>query len=165
MVPPPREGNTVSNEYEPGPARPPEEVRESVKLPAIFLLINGALVVLMSVWGVVSSTIGRTAREQEISEALNRPDVPPAMRKFFEYSAHAGPVPGVISLILGGLIIFGAVKMLKVQSRTWAMVAAILSLIPCLLPCCCLGVPFGIWALVVLNKPEVVSAFRGEGSP
>ena len=25
--------------------------------------------------------------------------------------------------------------------------------------CCLLGVPFGIWALVVLNKPEVKAQF------
>jgi hypothetical protein len=41
------------------------------------------------------------------------------------------------------------------------MAASIIAIIPCFGPCCCLGIPVGIWALVVINKPEVKSAFRG----
>jgi hypothetical protein len=38
------------------------------------------------------------------------------------------------------------------------MAAAIMAMIPC--NCCCLlGLPFGIWALVMLMKPEVKSQF------
>jgi predicted Zn finger-like uncharacterized protein len=37
--------------------------------------------------------------------------------------------------------------------------ACILAMIPCV-NCCILGLPFGIWGLVVLNKPEVKDAFR-----
>jgi hypothetical protein len=38
------------------------------------------------------------------------------------------------------------------------MVASVVAMLPC--QCCCLfGLPFGIWALVVLNKPEVKSHF------
>jgi hypothetical protein len=42
-----------------------------------------------------------------------------------------------------------------------AMTAAVLSVIPlCFNSCCCLiAMPAGIWALVVLNKPEVKSSF------
>ena len=41
----------------------------------------------------------------------------------------------------------------------FALVSAVLALLPCLSPCCVLGLPFGIWALVTLNKPEVKEAF------
>jgi hypothetical protein len=27
-------------------------------------------------------------------------------------------------------------------------------------PCCIVGIPFGIWAIVVLSKPEVKRAFE-----
>jgi hypothetical protein len=60
---------------------------------------------------------------------------------------------------VGAAILFGALKMMRLQSYGWAMAAAILAVIPCLSPCCCLGIPFGIWALVVLSKPEVKAAF------
>jgi hypothetical protein len=39
------------------------------------------------------------------------------------------------------------------------MTAAILAMIPCLSSCCIVGLPLGIWALVVLSKPEVKSEF------
>jgi hypothetical protein len=29
--------------------------------------------------------------------------------------------------------------------------------LPC---CCCAGTPFGIWALIALNQPDVKDAFR-----
>ncbi len=45
------------------------------------------------------------------------------------------------------------------QSYGFAMTASIIAMIPCISPCCLLGLPFGIWALVVLSKPEVKSAF------
>jgi len=38
------------------------------------------------------------------------------------------------------------------------MAGAVVAMLPC--QCCCLlGLPAGIWALVVLNKPEVNSQF------
>jgi hypothetical protein len=40
------------------------------------------------------------------------------------------------------------------------MAASIIAMIPCVSPCCLLGLPIGIWALVVLMKPEVKSAFH-----
>ena len=39
------------------------------------------------------------------------------------------------------------------------MTASILAVVPCVSPCCLVGLPIGIWALVVLSKPEVKSQF------
>ena len=50
--------------------------------------------------------------------------------------------------------------MLSLRSYEFAMVAAILAMIPCLTPCCLLGLPFGIWAVVVLRKPGVKEYFN-----
>ena len=33
-------------------------------------------------------------------------------------------------------------------------------MVPCISPCCLVGLPIGIWALVVLNKPEVKGSFH-----
>ena len=38
--------------------------------------------------------------------------------------------------------------------------ASILAVIPCLSPCFILGIPFGIWALVVINQADVKEAFH-----
>ena len=40
------------------------------------------------------------------------------------------------------------------------MVAAVVALLPCVSPCCLVGLPIGIWALTTMNKPEVKDAFR-----
>ena len=50
--------------------------------------------------------------------------------------------------------------------RSWIMTqtmmnwAAIVAMIPRISPCCLLGLPFGIWALVVLSNGTVKAAFR-----
>jgi hypothetical protein len=56
--------------------------------------------------------------------------------------------------------VFGAWKMKSLKAYQHARNAAIVAAIPCLGPCCLLGIPFGIWAYVTLGKPEVQSAFE-----
>jgi hypothetical protein len=59
---------------------------------------------------------------------------------------------------LNGFVLYGAIKMLRLQNHGMATVASVAAMLPC--QCCCLfGLPFGIWALVVLNKPEVKLQF------
>ena len=71
-----------------------------------------------------------------------------------------GTISGLISLAVGAFILVGAFKMMKLRSYGMAVAASIIAMIPCVSPCCCLGLPFGIWALVVLSRREVKSAFE-----
>ncbi len=73
---------------------------------------------------------------------------------------YIGMVVDVLAMICQIVVIVGAVSMLKGQSYASAMAASVISVIPCLSACCVLGIPFGIWALVVLNDPGVKTAFR-----
>ena len=45
------------------------------------------------------------------------------------------------------------------RGRGLAMTGSVLSMIPCLSGCCIVGLPVGIWALVVLNNPDVRAGF------
>ena len=69
----------------------------------------------------------------------------------------------VIGTIVGFLfdltVIIGAYNMHKLKSHGAAMAGAIVACIPCCGPCVLLGIPFGIWSLVVLNDKDVKSAF------
>jgi phage FluMu protein Com len=65
-----------------------------------------------------------------------------------------------VTLVISIVMLLGALSMKNLHSFGFAMVAAVLALIPCATPCCCLPLPFGIWALVVLNDPSVKAAFR-----
>ncbi|MGH7169833.1 MAG: hypothetical protein ACRELF_18240 [Gemmataceae bacterium] len=63
-----------------------------------------------------------------------------------------------LTIFWGILLLVGGLKMKKLQSFGLVMTTCILAMLP--LHCCCLlGLPFGIWGLVVLNKPEVKDAF------
>ena len=77
------------------------------------------------------------------------------------FSGVVGLVFNVIWLLLSGLVIFGALKMKKLESYSLSMAAAVVAALPCTSPCCVLGLPLGIWAIVVLVNQDVKSAFRG----
>lgn len=55
--------------------------------------------------------------------------------------------------------LFGATQMLKLRRYGVAMATAILAVIPCFSACYVVGIPFGIWAIIVLVRPEVKMAF------
>jgi tRNA A-37 threonylcarbamoyl transferase component Bud32 len=56
----------------------------------------------------------------------------------------------------------GAVRMLTRQSYLWAVTAAILALFPWSPGGLIIGLPCGIWALIVLSKPEVMATYLGD---
>jgi len=58
-------------------------------------------------------------------------------------------------LIPGLLILFGGYQMLQRRSYAWAVAAGIISIVSCSL----IGLPVGIWALIVLARDDVKSAF------
>ena len=70
----------------------------------------------------------------------------------------------VFALITGVVVLIGALKMKNLSSHGFAMAAAVIAMIPCVSPCCLLGLPLGIWALMALSDPEVKAAFNREES-
>jgi hypothetical protein len=67
--------------------------------------------------------------------------------------------PAVIGLPLGVIQVAGGIQLAR--RRTWAV--AVVGAIMALVPCSCgfvVGLPIGIWALVVLFNPAVRAAFR-----
>lgn len=65
-----------------------------------------------------------------------------------------------VSLLVGLFILYAGVQMSRLRSRELCLVASVLAMIPCISPCCLVGLPMGVWALVTLNRPEVRAAFR-----
>jgi hypothetical protein len=74
-------------------------------------------------------------------------------------SGTLGVIIQVVMLLFPGFVFFGALKMKKLESHGLAMAASILVMTPCIGSCCLLGLPIGIWSLVVLAKPHVKAAF------
>lgn len=57
------------------------------------------------------------------------------------------------------LIAYGAWCMRCNKHYRVAVVAALIACIPLISPCLILGIPFGIWAILVLRRPDVRAAF------
>lgn len=65
----------------------------------------------------------------------------------------------VLSLPLAGVIALAAYKMQRLQLHGLAVTASVLAMLPCH-PGFIIGLPIGLWSLMVLSRPEVKAAFR-----
>lgn len=147
--------NQPENFGMPGPGNT-GAARQEVSTPAILLMVVGGLGLVMGLLGLVSSALGGGGVPPEV---LNDPQFE-QVRPWLERSQSFGMFGNILTLALSGVTLFGALKMKNLENYGLAMAASIIAIIPCFGPCCCIGIPAGIWSLVVLNKPEVKSAFR-----
>jgi serine/threonine protein kinase len=76
---------------------------------------------------------------------------------FPHWGALAGFSILLFKVIPALLILVGATQMLRLRSYAWALTAAILSVVACSL----IGLPMGIWALIVLARQDVRETFAG----
>ena len=124
----------------------PSDSAQLARRPAIGLIIVGAMQLLF----VAMYLLGTLADwEQRGFEAA------------WQETLELGPIllTGMaLSVPVSILIILGAVRMMNLQSYRFALAAAILALLP-LTFMVVVGVPFGIWALVVLARQRVKAAF------
>lgn len=65
----------------------------------------------------------------------------------------------IVILIPYIVVMFGSMRMKQLKNYNLSIATSILAMIPCS-GCCIVGLPVGIWALVVLLKPEIRAAFR-----
>ncbi len=138
---------------------------QRVRVPAVIQIVLWSLAALSSVYSLVRATIGvDTERIMAVirKASENNPDAAQMMQVTEQvigiYSAYALPM-AVVSAVLVLLGLIGSIRMLQMKTYGLAMVAAILTLIPCVGPCCCLGLPIGIWSLVVLSNAHVRQQF------
>ena len=67
-------------------------------------------------------------------------------------------VGGIMQVVWAMIVFFGGLQMKNLKSRGFVIFSCIWAMLPCNL-CCLLGIPFGIWALVVVNDESVKRAF------
>lgn len=146
-----------SGEAFPNAPAPTGQALDAVKLPAIFLIVVAGFSILYAI--VAIATSGGSGNEEEMARLLSNPDTPEWARSMVQHRSSYNLVLPIAWLVIDGLIVFGAVQMMRLRNFGLSMAASVLAVIPCISPCCCLGIPFGIWALVVLNKPEVKASF------
>lgn len=133
--------------------------RQMVQAPALAIIITNAIwlvfvVIGMFAGGATQQAIYRQIQDMQAKQGQPVTPMPPQAPGPLDYAG------SVLALALGGMGIFGGMKMRNLEGYGLSMAGVILQGIPCLSPCCCTGLPLGIWALVVLSKPEVKGAFR-----
>jgi len=134
---------------------PTVNARQQVEGPAIGLIITGAVGILLEAASLLLNLIGVGA--SGLSSELGD------LGEYDRYMSFMGGSMGIffafVGLLVSVFVIWAALKMRSLEKRTMAVVASIVAMIPCLGPCCLIGIPIGIWSLVVLMKPEVQQAF------
>jgi hypothetical protein len=142
------------NPYQPPSQYVDPTAAARVSGPAIALIITAALGIVMTVLGLVWNLF--IVALVPAGHGMGHHADDPTMMMF---SGASGIVSGIVGILMAVAVIAGAIKMKKLENYGMAMAAAIIAMIPC--NCCCvLGLPFGIWALVVLNDANVKAAFR-----
>jgi len=125
---------------------------QQVTGPAIGLLVTAGLGLVANLVGLILSMTGQPIGRlpAELGEEV--------VQKLMEVGSVWGVLGSLLGLAISLLVGYGALQMLKLRSYGWSLAASILALIPCTSPCCVVGLPIGIWALVVLSRPEVKAA-------
>jgi hypothetical protein len=129
------------------------QARQQVSGPSLGLLITGvvgaafALLTIMGAgWASVAGFANRWAD-----------DMPSWYEEIFEGVFAMGGA--FVELLVAAFIIYAALKMKDLKQWGLAVAASILAMLPCISPCCVIGLPIGIWCLVILMRPEVKDAF------
>jgi hypothetical protein len=143
----------------PLPATPPSPMpgtkspSDQIRGPAIFLLVLAILDILASLAGIGFVALGQTLPMFS--------HMPPESFELHQKFSMLFSLPAyIIGIVIAVVRLIGSLKMMKLRSHGFAMTTAILTLLPCGACCCLVNLAAGIWALVVLAKPEVKSAFQ-----
>jgi hypothetical protein len=138
---------------QPGMGGDPYMAQQKVSGPATAIFVTAILSIVSCVISIPSNIFTLTM----MGSAAN---VPPEVATQLTVQAGIGIVAGIIGLLCSIFILKGANQMKKLENYSGSRTAVILAMIPCVSPCCILGLPFGIWALNVLGDPNVKSSFR-----
>jgi len=145
-------------------------MQSKVTAPAIGLLVVAILSGLFTLLGLFSGALN-----EQLVKMFENADLPPdqmeQIREAFAQNA-AGNAVGYIFLAINiaaaVLIGMGALRMKSLQSYGLALTASILAMVPCVgtSSCCCvIGLPIGLWALIVLMDKDVKAAFGASQPP
>ena len=146
------------------------EARSVVRMPATLLILVGILSLLIAIRGInqidkippvidqfiaaleADPNIPKAEKEQQIDVCVAAKDAAEERTPFLTYYT--------LSIICSAIVVLGGINMLRLSGPNIPILSAILVTLPGVSAfcCCCLGTPVGLWALVVLNRPDIRSA-------
>jgi hypothetical protein len=127
---------------------------QKVNGPAIGLMVMAGIGILLQLVSLVLRMLGTGMSMMSVPGGGDSSEQFAAMM-----SGGLGIVAGILGILVGAFIIFASMKMRQLQSWPMAVAASVVAMLPCLSPCCCIGLPVGIWALVVLFDQNVKASF------
>ncbi len=141
-----------------------------VATPATLMIVSGVIMLLLLVAniGVVASGYDVQVKMLEWIEGMQPPgpqkqqmqqEVEKAKNRDRSAEYVQTVIFGVIGLAMDVLVLIGGIKMKQLRGYTLAMIGSICAIVP-LNSCCCVGIPVGIWSLVVLLNADVKAAFQ-----
>lgn len=137
-------------------------MQDKVKGPAVALVVVAALGALLSIMGLAfAGAMG------SFYESMGMPEEQLEQMRAMQGANFAMTlIATVFAVAADAFVIWAALRMMKLQGWVPAVVASFLVMIPCFSSICCIvGVPVGIWSLVVLFNADVKRAFQGEPPP
>jgi hypothetical protein len=136
---------------------PPQNLVQMVKgkviPPAIALIVVASIGLALSLFNVVFAVVAKPP--------VIDPNAPQWVQEF--QKNQTGPVAMVVQglmAIVNVVIIAGGVQMARIKTRPLGFVAAILAMVNFGSCCCILGIPAGIWSIVILCQSDVAKAFE-----
>ena len=155
----------------------PQSLRSKVQSPAIALIVTAVVGIGLSITMIQNyfqiksmepmiQDMGRFGERQPGADPEHAQQVRESMDQFSSMmssmtssSATMSLVTGLLGIVTGGVVFAGAISMMSLRRYPLAIAATVLAMLPMVSPCCFLGLPFGIWSLVVLLQPDVRAAF------
>ena len=127
-----------------------EEALRRVKMPALLMMITTGIMLCLYPLALIGNLMNIGAGTQAGGQQGD----------YMVLNGTFGIISLVVGLIMSLVVLIGLRKMMTLESYGFSMAAMILSMIPCLSPCCIFGLPLGIWGIIVLNDENVKAAFR-----
>ena len=133
-------------------------IDQKLKIPAIGIITTGALAGLLSLYGVIATLLGSN-KNTELPPGLP-PEAAGFLKSYLAMMETFNLPFNLLALVMSVLTLMAGIRMLQRRSYGLVMTGVIIGMVPCLSACCCTGLPFGIWALVVLSNEEVRKSFH-----
>ena len=127
-----------------------EEALRRVKMPALLMMITTGIMLCLYPLALIGNLMNIGAGTQAGGQQGD----------YMVLNGTLGIISLVVGLIMSIVVLIGLRKMMILESYGFSMATMILSMIPCLSPCCIFGLPLGIWGIIVLNDENVKAAFR-----
>jgi hypothetical protein len=145
-----------------------EEANQYRRNPARRVATPGAGLIIVGCLGIVANVLLAmclNALRQDRGPVERPPGMDDETFKAYERGRAAAPLLdccliALPTLAVYPLVIAAGIRMRQLQSRGLAIVGAILGMAPCS-PVVLLGLPVGVWSLIVLADPAVRAAFAG----